>query len=595
MHLLHETKIYFVWLLRVLLVFLRVCSGTTTMAVGVTVLGRIAKLLAFFLPLKVILLAGSTGVPRYFPFIDPSDKTGWIIGLTIGAFVAYILSLVFDRVADRLCMSGSAAVVERATELAVVSQQGVRARAYYGDFVQVAADGLFVAIGMLVLAWLNPELALLLFVLLVGQYLFTVVVMAGSEDVVPSRTKAYIKTKLKNYLEVLASINFLAGFLVLLAPFVLGIGGNLLIAILSIILLRQTLGSIQGGIKTWVDLAADRPTIDTLVFPKVKFQPLERKARRELRDLFAKERRQARVEAELVEKLDEEQGVEVCWADPVTPNTYTFLITANKVGTTENQHYQQQVVPERFAHVFDNEEFLFRHVPRAYCWAPEIVARFKEGPFDCRICEYGTGQPVGKQEWFRYRLELRERLWGFAPPRELLDAYRTSKRLLHERLNRELFERLWVAVDTKEEGENLEKFLAFLPSVTKRLKKVPLYVYNPWLKLDFAVATANGGVFVVRWGQWSLEPLGGGLNDLAHEKHLLELLPELVKRRADIKKPLAEADIRLAALCAGLEAKISQGRYKAALAIMEEICSLQWPGGVADSASKEKMPGEQGG
>jgi len=60
-----ETVDAFTWLARVIGAFWRAQPRITASVIGAPVLSRFTGLGAFLLPLKVLLLAGSQGVPRY--------------------------------------------------------------------------------------------------------------------------------------------------------------------------------------------------------------------------------------------------------------------------------------------------------------------------------------------------------------------------------------------------------------------------------------------------------------------------------------------------------------------------------------------------
>src|SRR5699024_1263303 len=76
--------------------FLRVVPYATVIIVLLTLISQIAMLLASVLPLKVVLMLGSDGVPRYFPAFLTSLNRDVLIGVltggTIGFFIVHIIS-----------------------------------------------------------------------------------------------------------------------------------------------------------------------------------------------------------------------------------------------------------------------------------------------------------------------------------------------------------------------------------------------------------------------------------------------------------------------------------------------------------------------
>lgn len=574
MNLLRVTDNFSAWYLQVMGLFMRSRPGVTILVIIASLVARVTSLLAFFLPLKVILLAGSPGVPRYFPFIDPADKISWIIGLAVGAFVCYGLTLILDAWTDRMSIRASSDIIEEANALAVLRKQNITAKDYYVGFCQLGVDLLFVSLGFLLLAFLNTWLFLVMMGLVIGQYFFAFRVMAGDDDLNPGKIKAYVIGDLKNFLKILASVNFLTAFVVILVPFLKGVGGNILIALISIIFLRQALGSLVDMAYNAVRLFKDRLKINALIFREHQLESKpELRRNMVLRELFSKtKRQQTSVEALLAAKVIEKGSeVDVCWADSFMAPVGTLLIDAKGVGGASNTYFQQQIFSERDEHRIDNEEFLFQHIARSRLKAPEISTRFTHGAFQCVIYPYGLGQTIDKKDWSAWRLRLLENSWTCMPPPKLIEDYNASRPLLHQRLNTEKIGRVEVGADSTAEERILQSFGEALPALQARLKNLPLYVHNPDLKPGTTVYVNEDDVAVMTWGRWSLEPLGAGPGDLGNEAALIKFLPRLKEMRRDVPDSLSAEDIKLAGICCKLEAHINRQEYKAALGIMARI------------------------
>src|SRR5690606_710428 len=103
MNLFKETARLVKWTSKVVLAFASMRPFSTFFVTVVQALSEITSLLAFLLPLKVILLVATPGVPRYFRFfIDPADKEPWIAWLSMSAVIAYLLTVALDFIAERM-------------------------------------------------------------------------------------------------------------------------------------------------------------------------------------------------------------------------------------------------------------------------------------------------------------------------------------------------------------------------------------------------------------------------------------------------------------------------------------------------------------
>jgi hypothetical protein len=570
MNLLREHNQFWFWTARIIRQFMRVRPGATALVIASTGIASVTKLLALFMPLKVILLAGSPGVPRYFPFIAPDQKIHWIIGLTIGAFIAYGLTLALEAVAARWSRDAGREILQGANQMSLHAMQEEQVKQAFGDFSGVIAAVLFATLGALLLAWINPALLVFLVTALLALFALTTWVLRG-DAVPPPAIKAWVEKHTSPYLSLLSSLTFLGGFLVILAPFVLGEGGNTLLALLGIILTRQMLSSLKRMTKDAISLQATRNRIDAFVFRRVNLRDDEQKAAAAtLHSVFAKNRRQLRSRDELNQAMPPKGELKVYWADSSLSGAKTLHLVEHDTHGHPTRRFQQQIFPPRQADQLDNETFLFQHVARERLKAPEVYGRFEEADFRCQICAYGDGAPVGAKEWPEIRNTLLDQVWSYVPTKNLVRSYRNSRPLLYERLTPALSKRLEIATDSPEEEELLSRWLEHLPVIQEKLKEQPLALHNPDLNRMNVVSTGNDHL-IMAWGRWSLEPLGAAmfLAGLSGEGEArLEALRPL---RPDVRNRDWAGDLQLAALCQQWERQMNSEQYKAALQTMTAV------------------------
>ena len=570
MDLFRQHNQFWVWTARILRQFLRVRPGATLLVIASTGLADIARLLAIFIPLKAILLAGSPGVPRYFPFIDPDEKMAWVVGFAVGAFAAYSLTLLLDAIAARWSRDAGLEILEGANQMSLHARQDDEAQQVFADFSGIIAAGLFIAVGALLLAWINPALILFFTLAVLALFGFTAWALRTSA-LPPPPLKAWITQRTGQYLAILYSLTFLGGFLVILAPFVLGGGGNILIALLGIILSRQMLSHLSSMAKDAVSLQQKRERIDPLVFRSIHLRSDQQTPIAvTLQAVFAKDRRQRRSREELVRAAPLQGELAVYWSDSTLSRVKTLTLIEQDSQGQPLRHFQQQIFPPRQTDQLDNEAFLFGHVTRKRLSAPELLVSFEEADFRCQICTYGVGEPVSEKEWPEIRDGLLHQVWSYVPTKAMVRSYKRSRPLLPERLNPALSRRLAVATDTPEEAELLARWQADLPSIQEQLKMQPLALHNPDLNRA-NVVRAGEDHLIVAWGRWVLEPLGAAMFLSGASRHGAKHLEILRPLRADLRDRAWDGELRLAALCQQLEQQISRENYKAALGIIKTI------------------------
>jgi hypothetical protein len=476
-----------------------------------------------------------------------------------------VLSLSLDNICRRLAESGSADVLQGANELAVASTQRAEAQTYYSRFSEIAASGIFGLVILGLIGLINPPLFSVLIGLILLQVAITALVLRFGNPISPGPTQRFVKRKLGTYLGILVSINFLAGFFVMLAPFVLSGNGNILVAILCILMLRWSQGAISGAISDGVDLFRKQLLINPLVFREHRQQKKEKLESRAVRELFGKDARRRIALRELANVANDDQVPESEWRDSTINGVYTFAISRRQPSDPELSWFQQQVFPVKQLHLLEHEEFLFNHLDREELKAPRVYSRFREGPFECQICEYGIGEPLSALDWREFTPDLVALYWSSAPPRPLINAFNTSKSTLEGRLTREFIERVSVALDTTEERELFDTFVSRLSIVRAVLGRIPVYIYNPDFTRHNLVKMRDDDVRVMTWGRWSLEPIGAALPKAIRGKELEDVLEKVRKIRKLDQNVLSEAHINLAYECREMERDIGRSNFKVVL------------------------------
>jgi hypothetical protein len=256
------------WAAEVTKQFLRLQAGATVFVIFATGISRIAKLFAFFLPLKVILLAGSADVASHFPSIDSSQNTFWIVAFSIGALFAYALMLMLDMLNDRFSEEAGKQILQVSNQMSGSFRENQQAKKVFFDLTNIAAGLGFVGVGVLILAWINPML--LAFLLTATLLIFVLSAYLVSGKALPfSNTEKWSAAKTRTYLAVTSSTVFFGAFLVILLLFLFGEYKNVSLAVLGMILSRLILNTIKRIAITAFKLNSRKPFVDAILFRNV--------------------------------------------------------------------------------------------------------------------------------------------------------------------------------------------------------------------------------------------------------------------------------------------------------------------------------------
>lgn len=595
---------YWLWYWSIFRELLRRKLSATLTVVVLSVSSIITGFLAFMLPLKVIILAGSDRVPRYFAFfITEEAKMDWIIGLTIGAIVCFLLTLLFDAITKRVSEKAGSNILEEANQLSLESDQDKVVGGFYSKICSVQAGLIFGGLSMALLLVLHPTIFMLVTGLVLVEWVFSLWAVRGDNDLSPVGLKRYILVRYKDYVSLLSNINFLIGFLVILIPYLMGDDRNIIVSLISFLLLRRMLTVLSSMVKTSVELEKNRLKINALLFRHHQVVQKQRSATLALLDFLSKSNRTSLV-GKVVQENSEQPGVgkessqqrtqvvtrnhsaagsalsdfEVQWQDPTIRSIRTLLAfpaqtstTAENVSTeTQSVVYQAQIFPPKKAHLLDNEEFLFNFFDREALFAPKVVNRFQQGKFHGQVIQYGTGQ-LHPEPWGSLQARLIQHLWCQEPREELKQAYCSTHRLLADKLDTVLMSRVEVGVDTPEETAVLAEFTANLPEIAHVLGRIPLYVHNPDLIEKNVIANHDGEPLIVSWASWTLEPIGYEWPKSFRNARPENLIEMLSNQRADVPADLEVWELELPGLCRELIRRINRYEFKKALAVMARI------------------------
>jgi len=566
---------FFGWLGAVLGVFLRTHPILTPALILSKATAQITRLLAFFLPLKVLLLVASTGVPRYFQyFIDPEHRNEWVVGLSVAAVVCYLLTLVLDRFSDYCSKVGSSNLLQKSSRLSVIGNQRLIAKRYYGDFSGVAAGLLlvtmFFAIGVYVYPLLFAALAGFLFL----QLLATWAALRLVDPAEPVGFGGYVIRRTNAYLGYLEALNFLAVFGFLVADFLLFGGVNILIAILAFLMTRRLLGSLNSVVADSVALRKQRHRIDPLVFLSEKHTRRQPGGQQKLGRYFQVADRQSRLQEILaLAGIEDPSTVRSHWLDAAASGRYLFEVYAQNRSGEWVFTGIEQVVSKRHKQVLENEALIVESLGSGALRLADVVHEYEIGDFDCRLMDLAGAVAVSQRDWkSRYQAELTLQFWSLDPNDQLRRVFELSRPYLDERLTPEVLEPLEVAADTVAKERTLEALRENLDEIRGLIGKLPIFPHNRALTPTSVFVNGSHELKVIDWGRWSLEPIGVGLEaDL--------LTPELVRRlhtklkARDVGGVMPSlSQLRLAARAYAFEELVlSRGRFNEALKLASDM------------------------
>lgn len=240
--------------------------GKLTAATLARVTAQFAQLFSFFIPLKIIILIGSTHIPSYFDGVmTPDNRDAWIAGMAAATLVLYVAAIMLELVSGR--MEGRAArQFMQAMDESMASDKEQRGLVRRMVVLLCRMHVAWVILGLCLVGLLiiNPLLLLALLALLLIQLALTVwsARHSGARWLGwPGRSAVRNPAR---YFRMLAALDFMAVFGLLLAEYWITGMSEMLTAILILLLGRRLFQSAAKAASRMVMLQRERAKISLL-------------------------------------------------------------------------------------------------------------------------------------------------------------------------------------------------------------------------------------------------------------------------------------------------------------------------------------------
>ena len=577
MKLFKESLVFSGWLARLLRALLRIRFYLTLLVISAAGIALVAKVLAFVLPLKVILLAGSEGVPHYFSFfIAETHKDAWVLGLAVSAIVSYGLSVWLNTLTERWSVRGGQAVFLAANKMSLLNNQERLVQDYYRRITQLMAKVCFAALAFLLVSLLRPDVGLAVAGLCLAGLLFTAWAVRSLGAPQPKPLARFILNQYKNYIDILVTVVFLAGFLVVLAPYLLGKSPNILLALLAFVVLRQGLVNSGAALKEAIALSKAAHRVSALFLKKSQLTAKETSQQRSLRQVFNKQKRTQLVRESLLPALPANtsiQDLQVNWLDSRKKGVFHFRIYVTHADASKSVFLAQVFSPGHQT-ALQKEQFLFQYLSPESLWAAKQIAEFTQADFIGQIKTYGQGLRIAKASFTKARLAVLRQHLSVQPPLALVEAYRLSHPLMQDRLTLEWVSQIALAVDSEEEQKAIEQLGQRLPELCELVTAMPLYVCNPEIELKGLFRVDGVRFGVTHWGQWTLEPLGAGVPEDLSSAERDAVFQQAIKDHPNCPSWVQVEHLAIMALLYQAEQNLRRGHFNAALYRVVELNQL---------------------
>ncbi|WP_179028119.1 hypothetical protein [Pseudomonas hunanensis] len=547
----------------------QIVPGFTAAIIIATLTSQASLLLAYFLPLKVIILFGSTGIPSYFPSqLQAVDKNHLIISLTLATAFFYLLNMLCEQVISRCADLGGRKILQQSRKITLFINQDEIVALAYQRYARSLASTIFLLFTCTALGYVYPRLLSVL----VGYFLiaFFAISLIESKSISKSNKATTLNSKL---IGTISAIAFLSAFIFIVIDFMLGSAPTAMIEIISLILVRQITQRAASLTLDVSTLSTQRLQINALFFHGHLL--LEGTSKHEVNFLACLEepQRTLLLRQVLTETLKNPvKELESSWHQTATGDIVAFEVTLPDLDASHtflvkifNTNRRDQAL---------QEATLLTECSNTNLPAFEILGVSVVDDLQCHVFKFNSPKKIPFRELRAKSQEAMACLLEVEPPRELVARYERSRPYIWKRINTSAINRLRLAATTAEQQEQLNQLSRAFGYILGVIQTLPPQIINPELTSDTIYVTEEDELILSQWGRWSIEPVGFGWGTGPAELATLEAALQV----AAIARPkLADLDlqhVKLSALISAFERTLQRQQFMLALNMLPMIISL---------------------
>ncbi|SPO60159.1 conserved membrane protein of unknown function [Pseudomonas inefficax] len=576
MKLQHHIRSTLGWCLSIGIKLLRVVPFTTITVQITTLASQFFLLLAFFLPLKVIILLGSEKIPNYFPSaFQVLKKNHLIVSLSAAAAVCYVLYLLSELLIAYRCRQGARALLLRSAKLNMFENQEKIAVYAYSRFTRAMAAALFFVISTMTLLIIYPKLLVVVF----GYTVLATLLCITAYNFSP-KAQVHFQQNHSNILNALSATGFLLSFFCLVADFLYFPHQRIFHAVIAVLVMRQALQRLTSMVQDVVSLRMQHRQINAMFFQS---QPLleQRQNNQQLECLLSPSSREAWAETLMGQAgVDTSNGLQISWHQIDAVDVYAFHIT---VLDNENpQEYLAKLFGNNIATLAEQERLLLKYQPDL----PSLkwLGHYLLHGVDCHLFRLNGHKKLIRRQIGDGVVAINEQLLRCEPARELILRFSRTRPYLEQRLDRNIIEPLRFVCSTPEEADKVERLLDSFELIVGRLNDLPRQIVSLDITSEALLVSASHQYQLSHWSSWRIEAVGSNW-PVGEKERLCKAIEAARSQRPSLVNTTTD-DIVLSAFMYSFEKFLLRKDYPAALRLLDDILA-------ATEAEKPQKVGQE--
>lgn len=548
--------------------FLKVVPRHTLLIVVATLVSQVSILLAFLLPLKVIMLLGSDGVPPYFPsFLTGYKHDVLIVGLSLIAIGFYVVYLAAEKIIAFGSLRGASFLLKKSHKMTLFENQEEVANRGFQRYSRSLASSVFLLLVAAALAWLYSEL--LVFLLIYIALTFLVIAMLYARE---GAVKDSLDAAPGPFITTATNIGFLLAFAFMVVQFLIGNPPGLFVAIISIILVRQGFSRITGVINDLMGLYAQRFKLNALFFHGHVLVSEPKKHEENFWPLFRSPQREDWVLKVLQNVVSQPiENLSIHWLQLGIPDIATFRVRVFDSSENLNSEYLVKLFNANRSSLAKHEATLLAESSNLP--ALTLLSVDEVQGLHCHVMQWRSAKKISTKEALEAKSNISDLLMAIEPDKKIISRFTRSRPVLWQRIDSAMWERLLTVAEMvgSQHVDRVERLCKEQDVIKRRLSELPLMIVNPDQAPDVFLKIGKDQVVMTHWGRWFLEPIGANWPIQSSQlDKLSDALDEAKITRHTLRNVRVE-DVRLSALMYALEKLCARQDFIASLRLIPRI------------------------
>ncbi len=482
--------------------FVDLVPKSTLAIIILTLFSQLFMLASSLMPLKIIMLLSSERIPHYFPHSWHSiDKNVLIIYLACSAVIFFIFHLISENKIDMYVKKGSNDILDNNQKISLYEKPDIFAQTVYAKHTRSLANIIFFLIAFFCITFLYPILAIAILLFLVTGYLIFFLIYFN--EIYSKR----LETEYSKALNIVKDFGFFLLFGIILASLILDIfAPNIIIAIISILLIRQMMSRLSLGIKDIVFLNKNKLKINSLFFYNHAITYTTDTKDNAFWSLFNEDRKKTWMQKIIGDVMGEKILYQnSSWHQVNIKNIAFFKVSVFCVESKKNAFFLLKIFNEKLSFQAAHEAVLLE-AHKSATFSLNFIGNVLIDNFQCNIFKYDCLNTLTQKLFLKKSFNIRLQIMATKPSYTLVNRYIRSHLLLHKRIDKLFLIRLYT-VANKDELHLINKLEYEFDNIINILQGIPLQIINP-LITRFSLVEKKDKLILLHWGMWKIDLIG---------------------------------------------------------------------------------------